>query len=77
MCVEKIALVDLWFTTPPNNDLMLWLVRGYITQEKGVKINWAKVVVSTTREKARRRNVGRLKNGNIDLSNLSGGEATT
>jgi hypothetical protein len=56
---------------------MLWLVRGYITQEKGVKINWAKVVASTTREKAQRRNVGRLKSGNIDLSNLSGGEATT
>lgn len=56
---------------------MLWLVRGYITQEKGVKINWAKAVVSTIGEKARKRNVGKLKNGNIDLSNLSGGEATT
>jgi hypothetical protein len=26
-------------TTPTNNDFMLWLVRGYIAQEKGVKIN--------------------------------------
>ncbi len=64
-------------TTPTNNDFMLWLVRGYIAQVKGVEINWAKVVASTAREKAQRKDVGKLKNGSIDLLILSGGEATT
>jgi len=56
---------------------MLWLVRGYIAQVKGVEINWAKVVASIAREKAQRKDVGKLKNGSIDLLILSGGEAIT
>jgi hypothetical protein len=36
-----------------------------------------KVTKSITRKKAQRRDVGRLKNGSIDLSYLSGRKATT
>jgi len=59
--------------TLTNNDFMLWLVKGYITQEKGHKVNWAKTTTSTSK-KAQRRKVGRLKNGSLELSNLSAGE---
>lgn len=31
-----------------NNDFMLWLVKGYIAQEKGHKANWAKAITLTT-----------------------------
>jgi hypothetical protein len=30
-----------------NNDFMLWLVKRYIAQEKGLKVNWAKVTTFT------------------------------
>ncbi len=56
---------------------MLRLVKGYIAQEKGVKINCKKAMTFITREMARRKDVGRLKNGNIDLSYVNGGKAIT
>jgi hypothetical protein len=56
---------------------MLWLVRGYIAQVKGIEINWAKIVPSIAKKKAQRKDVGKLKNGSIYLLILSGGEATT
>jgi hypothetical protein len=28
--------------TPTNNDFMLWLMKGYIAQNKGHEVNWAK-----------------------------------
>jgi hypothetical protein len=31
---------------------MLWLVRGYITQEEGVETNWMKAVAFISRKKA-------------------------
>jgi len=30
-----------------NNEFMIWFLKGYITQKKGEKVNWAKVVAST------------------------------
>ncbi len=43
-----------------NNEVPLWIVRGYIAQMKNIEINWAKAVTSTTRGKTRRDDV---KNG--------------
>jgi hypothetical protein len=34
-----------------NNELLAWIVHGFIAQGKGVDINWAKVVESITKEK--------------------------
>ncbi len=41
----------------------------YIAQEKGYEINWTKVRTSTTKEKVHKINVGKLKNGSMDLIN--------
>ncbi len=38
-----------------NNDFMLWLMKGYITQEKGYEINWVKTIALTTKEKVQRK----------------------
>jgi hypothetical protein len=35
-----------------NNELMVWFVKGWIVEWNGHSINWAKVVVATTKEKA-------------------------
>jgi hypothetical protein len=64
-------------TTPTNNDFVLWFMKGYIAQKKGIKINWEKTTTSITRERAQRRNVGRFKSGSIALSYVNGGKATT
>ncbi len=64
-------------TTPTNNDFMLWLVKGYITQEMRVEITWAKATTSIFKEKVQKKDVGRLKNGSIYLLDLNGGEAIT
>ncbi len=56
---------------PTNDDFTLWLVKIYIAHEKGHEINWAKVVASTTRDKVLRRNVWKIKNGRMELSDLS------
>jgi hypothetical protein len=29
-----------------NNELFMWFVKGYIAQDKGIDINWAKVTTS-------------------------------
>jgi hypothetical protein len=52
-------------------------VKGYIAQEKGVKINSERATRFIIREKARRKDVGRLQSGSIDLSYVNGGKATT
>jgi hypothetical protein len=54
-----------------NNDFMLWLVKGYIVEMKGHDVNSAKATTSTTKEKAQRFNVGRLKNESMELLDLS------
>ncbi len=35
-----------------NNEILAWIVRGFITHSRGHPINWAKVVESITKKKA-------------------------
>ncbi len=49
-----------------NNEFMMWLVKGYITELKGHFVNWALIVPSTIKEKARKQEVKGLKSGSID-----------
>jgi len=51
------------------------LVKGYIAHEKGHEINWAKATTSIARKKARRRNVGIIKSGSMELLDLSATKA--
>jgi hypothetical protein len=44
---------------------------------KGEFVNWAKITISTSREKARRKGVKVMKSGGGTSLNLSGGEAST
>jgi hypothetical protein len=62
---------------PNNNDFTFWLVKGYIAHEKGHEINWAKVIASTARKKAQRKNVGRIKSGSMELLDLRVATAST
>jgi hypothetical protein len=57
-----------------NNEFMMWLVKGYITELKGHLMNWAIVVASTTREKVHRQEVKGLKNRSIDIFDFNYGE---
>ncbi len=34
---------------------MLWLMKGYITQEKGYEINWAKAIALTTKKNVQKK----------------------
>jgi DNA gyrase/topoisomerase IV subunit B len=38
-----------------NNDFMLWLMKGSITQEKIYEINWAKTIASTTKKRVQKK----------------------
>ncbi len=49
-----------------NDDFMLWLMKGYITQEKGYEINWAKVIALTTKKKC-----SEERNGSLEVLDLS------
>jgi len=42
-----------------NNEFYLWLIKGYIAQEKGIELNWVKVATSTAREKFKRKEITR------------------
>ncbi len=49
-------IIDLYVkiygtTKPSKNELMSWVVKGYVTEMKGFEINWAKVVSCIMREK--------------------------
>jgi hypothetical protein len=44
-----------------NNEFYMWFVKGYVVQEKGLDIDWAKVIASTTREKFRREEIMKWK----------------
>jgi hypothetical protein len=44
-----------------KNELFLWFVKGYIAQEKGIDINWAKVATSTAKEKLRKEEIVKWK----------------
>ncbi len=37
-----------------NNEIMSWVVKGYIAQAKDYNGNWARTVASTTKKKAHR-----------------------
>jgi hypothetical protein len=49
-------------------------VKGYIVQEKGAKVNSAKVVASTNREKSRREEAKLMKSEFANYSRKGGGE---
>ncbi len=64
-------------TNVSNNNFYLWFVKGYIAQMKGKSMNWAKVVVSTTKKKVKRKGVKIMKSGGGKSLDLCGGEAST
>ncbi len=59
-----------------NNKFMIWFLKGYITQKKGEKVNWARVATSTTQEKAHREEAKLIKNGSIDFFGKGGKEGS-
>ncbi|CAM6076044.1 unnamed protein product [Sphagnum tenellum] len=61
-------------TAITNNEFMMWLVKGYITELKGHLENWAIAIASTTREKAHRQEVKGLKSRSIDIFDFNYGE---
>ncbi len=53
-----------------NNDFASWVVRGFITQEKGVNVNWANTVAWIEKEEACKVETMALKSeGTIKWSN--------
>jgi hypothetical protein len=59
-------------TKPSKNELMSWVVKGYIAEVKGFEINWAKAIVCTTREKTRREPTEKMMK--LQISKVSGNE---
>jgi hypothetical protein len=57
-----------------NNELLIWFVNRYISQEKGHKVNLVKVIASIAWEKAWREEAKIMKSGFEELSKKSGGE---
>jgi hypothetical protein len=52
---DRVAIEEIyWRVFRTNNEIHAWIVCGFIAQSKGVDINWAKAIKSTTKEKARR-----------------------
>ncbi len=51
-----------------NNDLVVWVVKGFIVQEKGIEINWVAAATWTAKEKCRKMEVLALKFEGTDLS---------
>jgi hypothetical protein len=54
---DRSTLEDVYWrvfgiSTIKNNEMMTWIVYGFIAQSKAKYINWAKVVESTSKEKA-------------------------
>jgi hypothetical protein len=43
----------------------------HLVQEKGYEINWVKIVALTTKEKVWKKEVGRLKSGSLEVSDLN------
>jgi len=50
--VEEIYWKMFGTSSATNNEIPTWIVHGFIAQGKGVDINWAKAIDSTTKEKA-------------------------
>ncbi len=65
---EEASLTDLWCTYFDQQWLYVMVSeRVHLMQEKGYEINWVKAIASTTKEKVRRKKVGRLKNGSLEV----------
>jgi len=41
---------------------MSWVVKGYIVEVKGWDVNWVRATMSTTKEKAHRVQIEKMKN---------------
>jgi hypothetical protein len=56
---DRAAIKEIYWrvfgtSSVTNNEIFESIMHGFIAQGKGIDINWAKVVESTTKEKARR-----------------------
>ncbi len=49
-------------STITNNKFMSWVVKGYIVEVKGWDVNWVRATMSTTKEKAHRVQIEKMKN---------------
>jgi len=53
----------------------LWFVKGYIVEQKGEDVNWAKTTISIAREKAQLEEVKVMKSGgSMDMIEFNGGD---
>jgi hypothetical protein len=59
-------------TKPSNNELMFWVVKGYIAKVKGFEINWAKAITCTTRKKTCKETLEKMMN--LHASKVSNNE---
>lgn len=61
--LELLCLYSQCYSTTnvTNNEFYLWFVKGYIVQEKGIDVNWAKTTPSTTITKLRREEIAKWK----------------
>jgi hypothetical protein len=50
---------------------MVWFVKGWIVKQNGHPINWASIIVATTKEKAR--HLGIINKSKSEKSNFSEG----
>jgi hypothetical protein len=51
-----------------NNAFVIWVVRRFIAQEKGIEINWTTIAAWTAKEKCYRMEVLALRFQSIDLN---------
>ncbi len=62
-------------TIVTNNEFYLWFVKGYIVEQKGEDVNWAKTTISIAREKAQLEEVKVMKSGgSMDMIEFNGGD---
>jgi hypothetical protein len=54
-----------------NNDFASWVVRGFITQEKGVNVNWATTITWTEKEEAWKLKAMALKSEDTKLNGVT------
>jgi hypothetical protein len=51
----------LWHYQHYQQRVLSWFVKGYIAEEKGINIKWAKPTTSTTRKKLRKEEITKWK----------------
>ncbi len=49
-----------------NDEIMSWVVKGYIAQHKSIDVNWAKMATSTTKNKACQIVMEKMKSSNLE-----------